>query len=361
MKKAIITYFEPFHGRRINSSKEVVLGLDTNFETVSLPVSWKRTLPILDRIMKSEPRYLFMLGEAGDYSEVTIELVARNTCSGIDEDGVEKYKDKILKATPKRFRTNFDLEGASFTTSDNAGTFLCNYVYYIALLRSEVTKVIFIHVPYLHSKGSRKKELLINKVREIIDYILENDNDYFAKINNKVMKISPDNAYALYPQLQKQYNLPNILIGMIKRDNGTFAMSGRADGFRGTWYEYGTTGEDEIQAKKNIYYHISRYQMGLAPEEKTSALRTTLTSRFTIEEYYGLERLVKRFVNLFICRADYTNELKFYESLDKIYESNLKSVLEFEEEKALRTSKDYVSRMGYERTKELLFKIVPRK
>ena len=101
--------------------------------------------------------------------------------------------------------------------------------------------------------------------------------------------------------------------------------------------------------------------MGLAPEEKTSALRTTLTSRFTIEEYYGLERLVKRFVNLFICRADYTNELKFYESLDKIYESNLKSVLEFEEEKALRTSKDYVSRMGYERTKELLFKIVPRK
>lgn len=360
MKKAIITYFEPFGGRKTNASKEVVLGMNTIYERVSLPVSWKRTLPILDQIMKSDPRYLFMVGEAGDYSDVTIELVARNICSGVDEDGVKKDKDRILRAMPKEFRTNFKLEGSEFTTSDNAGRFLCNYVYYIALLRSEITKVIFIHVPYLHSKGSRKKEAVIKKVEDIIHFLLEKDNDFLARLNNKVVTIDANNAYSLYPDLQREHNLPNILIATTKNDDGTFTMTGRADGYKGVWYEYGNLGEDELKAKKIIYYRIARYQMGLSPEERNSPNRTTLTSRFITDEYYGLEKVMKRFVNLYICRADYTNELLFYESLDKIYESNLKSVLDFEEEKALRTSKEYVSRMGYERTKELLFKIVPR-
>lgn len=361
MKKAIITYFEPFGGRKTNASKEVVLGMDTPYETVSLPVSWKRTLPILDGIMKSDPRYLFMLGEAGDYSDVTIELVARNICSGIDEDGYKKDKDRILRATPKQIWTNFNLEGAEFTTSDNAGRFLCNYVYYIALLRSEVTKVIFIHVPYIHSKGSRKKELLISKVQAIIDFFIDNDRDFLVRLNNKIVTVNENNALELYPDLQKYHSLPNVIIGITNKDDGTFVMTGRADGYRGVWYERGRVGFDELKRKKTLYYQIARYQMGLSPKERISPYRTTLTSRFTIEEYYGLERLVKRFVNLFICRADYTNELKFYESLDMVYESNLRSVLDFDEEKALRTSKEYVSRLGYEKTKELLFRLVPRK
>ena len=52
--------------------------------------------------------------------------------------------------------------------------------------------------------------------------------------------------------------------------------------------------------------------------------------------------------------------MEFYKSLDYIYDSNLKSVLYPEEEKALNDAKDYISRLGLEKTTQLLFKLVER-
>ena len=360
MKKTIITYFEPFGGRKINASKEVVLSLDNSFEKISLPVSWKRVLPVLDEIIKKEPRYLFMVGEAGDYSDVTVELIARNICSGVDEDGVKKDKDRILRATPKTLQTNFKVDNIPFTNSDNAGRYLCNYVYYITLLRTEVTKVIFIHVPYLHSKGSRKKEVLIKKVNEIIKYFLANEQEFLIRHNGKVISVTKENAYDLFLDLQKEYNLPNIIIGVTRKEDGSFVMSGRADGYKGVYYEYGESPDKEDECLKSIYYRILRYQDSLSEEDRESIDRIELTRRFILPEYSGSEKLVKRYINLFISRANYSNEMEFYKSLDFIYESNLKSVLSKEEEKALNEAKDYVSRMGLEKVTELLFKIVKR-
>ena len=360
MKKTVITYFEPFGGKKINASKEVVLALKTPFEKISLPVSWKRTLPILNEIMESNPRYLFMVGEAGDYSDVTVELVARNICSGVDEDGVKKDKDRILRATPKILKTNFDVDNIPFTNSDNAGRFLCNYVYYISLLRSEVTKIIFIHVPYLHSKGSRKKEVLVKKVNEIIKFFIENDKEFLMKHNGKVIEINKENAYDLFPELQKEYHFPNIIIGVTRKEDGSFVMSGRADGYRGIYYQYGSSSDQEQSALKSLYYKIIRYLDSLDEEDKESETYIELTRRFNLTEYSGSEKLVKRYINLFISRANYTDEVEFYRSLDFIYESNMKSVLSKEEEKALVEAKDYVSRLGLEKATELLFKIVKR-
>ena len=360
MKKTVITYFEPFGGKKINASKEVVLALDNSFEKISLPVSWKRTLPILDEIIKNEPRYLFMVGEAGDYSDVTVELVARNICSGVDEDGEKKDKERILRATPKAFTTNFKVEDIPFTNSDNAGRFLCNYVYYITLLRSEVTKVIFVHVPYLHSKGSRKKSVLVNKLNDIINYFLDNDEDFLVRHNGKVIAVSKENAYDLFPELQKEYNLPNILIGIVRKEDGSFVMSGRADGYKGVFYEAGESSEQEEKAKKELYYRILRYQDSLSEEDKHSEKRIEITRRFKLPEYTGSEKIVKKFINLFISRANYSNEFEFYKSLDFVYENNLKSVLSEEERKALDEAKDYVSRLGLEKATNLLFKIVKR-
>lgn len=360
MKKTIITYFEPFGGRKINASKEVVLALDNDFDKISLPVSWKRSLPILNGIIDSEPRYLFLVGEAGDYSDVTVELVARNICSGVDEDGDKRDKDRILRATPKSFTTNFKVDEIPFTNSDNAGRFLCNYVYYLALLRSEVTKVIFIHVPYLHSKGSRKKVILVKKLNDIINYFLENDQDFLIRHNKKVITIDKNNAYDLFPELQKEYNLANILIGINRNGDGSFEMSGRADGFKGVYRLSGNGPEEEKEAQKILYYQIVRDMDSLDEEDKESESHKELTRRFKLPEYYGSENLVKRFINLFISRANYSNEMDFYKSLDFIYENNMKSVLSSEEEKALNEAKDYVSRMGLEKATELLFKIVKR-
>ena len=360
MKKTVITYFEPFGGKKTNASKEVVLALDVNHEKVSLPVSWKRSLPILNEIIDSNPRYLFMVGEAGDYPDVTVELVARNICAGVDEDGNKKDKERILRATPKTIKTNFNIDEIPFTNSDNAGRFLCNYVYYIALLRSEVTKVIFIHVPYIHSKGSRKKEALMSKVLDIINYFLENDNDFLIRHNGHAITINRDNAYDLYPELQKEYNLPNILIGTERNEDGSFILTGRADGYKGVYIEKGDNPKQEKDAIKDIYYRILRHIDSLEEEDKASESTIELTRRFKLDEYTASEKLVKRYINLFICRANYSNEMEFYKSLDYIHENNLKSVLSPEEEKALNEARDYVSRLGLEKATELLFKLVQR-
>ena len=360
MKKTVITYFEPFGGKKINASKEVVLALKTNHEKISIPVSWKRSLPVLDEIIKSDPRYLFMVGEAGDYSDVTVELVARNICAGTDEDGDKKDKERILRATPKKFMTNFEVNDIPFTNSDNAGRFLCNYVYYIALLRSEVTKVIFIHVPYLHSKGSRKKEVLVKKVNDIINYFIENDNDILVRYNDKVIKVDRSNAYELYPELQKVYGLPNIILTKEYKEDGSFLISARADGFKGIYQETGKGQEEEEKALHEIYYKILRHQDSLEEEDKLSEETIELTRRFNLSEYESADKLVKKFINLFISRANYSNELEFYQSLDYVLDNNMKSVLSYEEEKALHEAKDYVSRLGLEKAKEILFKIVKR-
>lgn len=360
MKKTIITYFEPFGGRKVNASKEVVLALKNSHEKISLPVSWKRTLPILDKIIESDPHYLFMVGEAGDYPDVTVELVARNISAGTDEDGDKKDKERILRATPKKLFTNFKVDEIPFTNSDNAGRFLCNYVYYLALLRSEVTKVIFIHVPYLHSKGSRKKDSLVRKVNDIINYFIENNKEILIRHNGKVIKVNEENVRELYPELQKEYELPNIIVSVERNEDGGFVMSGRADGYKGRYIEKGDKPEDEGKALNAIYYQILKYQDSLEEEDRQSEDHIELTRRFKLSEYTGSEKLVKQFINLFISRANYSSEFAFYESLDMILEKNLKSVLSYEEEKALNEAKDYVSRLGLEKATELLFKIVRR-
>ena len=61
MKKGIITYFAPFAGRNINSSKEVALSLSSDFEKIELPVSWEKSAKMINEILKQEPRYLIML------------------------------------------------------------------------------------------------------------------------------------------------------------------------------------------------------------------------------------------------------------------------------------------------------------
>ena len=360
MKKTLITYFEPFVGRKVNASKEVVLSLPNNYEKLSIPVSWKDSLPVLDKIIKSEPRYLFLVGEAGDYSDVTVELFAHNICSGTDENGVKKDKERILRATPKLLKTNFKIGELPFTNSDNAGKFLCNYVYYLALLRTEVTKVIFIHVPFIHSKGSRKKEALVQKVQEIITYFMENDESVLIRHKGKVLKIDKNNAYYLYPELQQEHHFPNVIIGVDRNEDGSFIMNGRADGYRGVFTEKGNNKEEEREAIKSIYYRVLKYQDSLDEEDRESLEKIELTRRFNLNEYSCTEKVVKRYINLFISRANYSDELLFYRSLDYIYENNLKSVLSVVEENALYEARDYVSRLGLEQATQLLFKIVKR-
>ena len=59
----------------------------------------------------------------------------------------------------------------------------------------------------------------------------------------------------------------------------------------------------------------------------------------------------------YVCQADYTNELEFYRSLDKMEEYLIETVDNQEAVDNIKKAKDYISRMGLEKTKTILFRI----
>lgn len=359
MKKIALTYFEPFGGKKTNSSKEIALALSNDkYDKTELPVSWGNCLAPLGDVLAKKPRYLFMIGEAASYHEPTIELKAKNTSDGVDELGIKKGNDYIFKNGEKYLFTNFnvDLDGV-FPTSQDAGKFLCNYSYYLALAKTKVTKIVFVHLPLVHPKGSRKKESLMNRLEEIIKYFVDNDKTLLISIENNILEINEQNAEEIYPELQSKAGFPNVIIGIDHQEDGSFTMNGRIDGYKGSWIETGASKEEEPVAMNKIYYQITKYYDNLTEEDKTDNDIIERIHHFSGDEYFGLTGDEKKYLTAFICQADYTDELSFYKSLDALYQQYEKTIESQSQLLDLKTSKDYASRMGLEETKKILLKI----
>lgn len=166
MSKIVVTHFEPFGGRNANASKEVV-SLLNGYKTKELPVSWNRVSSLIDDILADNPDYLFMVGEAGSYKQLTIERTAHNIANGKDNDDVTLNNEPILKDCQDILATNFDLNGLDYLISDDAGKYLCNYSYYLALDKAKSTKVLFIHLPYINNNLDSLKEDLSNIIKQL--------------------------------------------------------------------------------------------------------------------------------------------------------------------------------------------------
>lgn len=170
MSKIAITYFEPFGGRTTNASKEVVSLLD-GYQRIELPVSWLKVPPLIDEILKDEPDYLFMVGEAGNYDNIVIEAAAHNIANGKDNEGVTRNNELIIKdgqpeiinpILPKLFTIPYEF-------SLHAGQYLCNYAYYLALSKAQTTKVLFIHVPYIENNLNNLKDNLLHIIKSLTE------------------------------------------------------------------------------------------------------------------------------------------------------------------------------------------------
>ena len=165
MNKTLITYFEPFGGRTTNASKEVV-SLLSDYETRELPVSWLKIESIIEDMLSNDLDYLFLIGEAGSYEEITVERTAHNICNGKDNYGVIKDNEPINNG-PEELKTKFNLDDIPYRISDNAGKYLCNYTYYLALSKTKNTKVVFIHLPYINSNLEELKDALLNIIKTL--------------------------------------------------------------------------------------------------------------------------------------------------------------------------------------------------
>ncbi len=176
MKTILITGFEPFGGRKINASWEIVRRLPDEIcgfkvEKLLVPVEFGiGASVILNRVEELRPAFLFMHGEAGGRSKVTPETRARNIrkeAGKVRQDG----PDEIMTRVPVK-EVLSSMKDYPIEASTDAGTYVCNDVFYSALyeLAESDTVVSFTHVPYIEDDVKPVLALDIAR-RTVVEYI----------------------------------------------------------------------------------------------------------------------------------------------------------------------------------------------
>ena len=162
----LVTAFEPFGGERTNASLSALKLLpesvgNTRLQKTVLPTvfggSWEA---LKGAITDTRPDALLCLGEAGDRRELSVERVAVNLMDAripdnagfqprdvpIDPEGPAAY----FSTLPTREMAVASGAALSYT----AGTFVCNYILYMALRRFQGPSG-FLHVPTLRTTDAQ--------------------------------------------------------------------------------------------------------------------------------------------------------------------------------------------------------------
>ena len=181
----IVTGFGPYGKYKENVSRLIIQALEsTNFEIKLrkeiLPVSWKSSNKLYKQVLNtsiSKPQLVILTGIHSS-KHYSLEKIGLNFAFGKDIDnhfkfGVIEYKLNLwLKTTLdiakiySGVRNNIDLRLSYY-----AGFYLCNYVYFLALLLSKNRyPVLFIHIPHKESVN-RGREIMNKIIRTIISIL----------------------------------------------------------------------------------------------------------------------------------------------------------------------------------------------
>lgn len=172
MTKILITGFEAFGGMPVNPSQILVeslekISFETNFELeivkAILPVDFKKSgQQIIDLISEHQPHLLISTGVDFAKPNIELEQVAHKNRPYLKEALLKLIAPSIvIDELPDNYSSTADLdsilldiqaEGVRAIVSDDTGMYVCNHVYYLSCLMSEVLtldmKSFFVHVPY---------------------------------------------------------------------------------------------------------------------------------------------------------------------------------------------------------------------
>jgi pyroglutamyl-peptidase len=163
--KLLITAFGPFQEFTKNPSELVikawieqgVVQKNPNFTITFeiIPVSYS-SVDEFQEIWKNDHYDLIVhLGVASNETKMRLEVLAQNLKSGKDIDGVEPKSIPIIQgAQDAKTQIQFSILNqlcekypSKIRISNDAGTYLCNYIYYQSITRAKWgTKVLFIHI-----------------------------------------------------------------------------------------------------------------------------------------------------------------------------------------------------------------------
>ena len=203
--KILLTGFEPYWDYPENSSWVVaekvatygVVGVDIVVE--QMPVSFSRVgVALRKAVEKHSPDMLIMLGQSGGSDRVKLERVALNMMDSklSDNDGYTPNEEPINFETPsalftttpiKLFREAIEAQGVNVKISNSCGLYVCNRIYYEALMLCKEhpsIKVIFVHLPFYEGQPSAKP----NKPTMLLDNMVKAIQTIIEKINDKKSK-----------------------------------------------------------------------------------------------------------------------------------------------------------------------------
>ena len=159
----LITSFGPFGGLEVNPSQQVmteVAGQQAGrpgLRFCCLPVGFAAVDAWVAGIREDSPGLLIHLGVARNCAQMRLGLQARNWAEGRDADGVDCPGREIVLNGPGRLSCSFPLDPLKelrqgqterIVFSEDAGTYLCNYLYYRSLHRfgPQGIPVLFVHI-----------------------------------------------------------------------------------------------------------------------------------------------------------------------------------------------------------------------
>lgn len=206
MLKVLLTGFEPYWDYPENSSwavaeKVTACGmLDVDIVAEQMPVSFERVATaIRNAVEKHRPDLIIMLGQSGGSDRVKLERVALNMMDSklADNDGVIPNEELINTNTPtalftnmpiKSLRTAIEEQGVAVKISNSCGLYVCNRLYYEALLLCQEQpqiRAIFVHLPFYEGQPSAKlgkPTMSLDDMTRAIQTIIKETYDKSGKI-----------------------------------------------------------------------------------------------------------------------------------------------------------------------------------
>ena len=174
-RTVLLTGFQPFGGEQVNPSWQAVSALHgtriAGHRVVAreLPVAFGKSLKALRAALKeTQPSLVICVGQAGGRAQLSLERVAINVDDARipDNAGQQPIDAPVVADGPAAYFSTLPikamreaLRGAGFPVevSQNAGTYVCNHVFYglmHALRRQRAVRAGFIHIPYSPAQAS---------------------------------------------------------------------------------------------------------------------------------------------------------------------------------------------------------------
>ena len=169
-KKILVTAFMPFGGDNINPTEMILSMLEEEINDVKiikllLPVEFIKAKELIIKTYDEiSPDGVIMLGQAGKRKGISIEKIAKNMMDAripdnrgykptnllIKEDGNDLFSTLQIE----EINDAINKENILSNISTDAGTYVCNYVFYNMLDHNKgKVPTGFIHVPFILEQG----------------------------------------------------------------------------------------------------------------------------------------------------------------------------------------------------------------